>query len=57
MNKSQNPKNDAYNKYYSSNIFNFNSNNKEIESNKYNKQRKQFHLSINTKENIFNIGK
>ena len=57
MNKSQNPENDAYNKYYRSSIFNFNSNNKEIESNKYNKQRKQFHFSINTKENVFNIGK
>ena len=57
MDKSQNTKNDAYNKYYSSNIFNLNSNDKEIESNKYNNQRKHFHFPINTNENLFNIGK
>ena len=57
MKKSQNPKSDAYSKYYSSNIFNLNSNNNEIEPSKYNRQRKQIHLPINTKENLFNIGK
>ena len=57
MKKSQNPKSDAYSKYYSSNIFNLNSNNNEIEPSKYNRQRKHIHLPINTKENLFNIGK
>ena len=57
MKKSQNPKSDAYIKYYSSNIFNLNSNNNEIEPGKYIRQRKQIHLPINTKENLFNIGK
>ena len=57
MKKSQNPKSDAYIKYYSSNIFNLNSNNNEIEPSKYNRQRKHIHLPINTKENLFNIGK
>ena len=57
MKKSQNPKSDAYSKYYSSNIFNLNSNNNEIEPGKYIRQRKQIHLPINTKENLFNIGK
>ena len=57
MKKSQNPKSDAYSKYYSSNIFNLNSNNNEIEPSKYNMHRKHIHLPINTKENLFNIGK
>ena len=57
MKKSQNPKSDAYIKYYSSNIFNLNSNNNEIEPSKYNRKRKHIHLPINTKENLFNIGK
>ena len=57
MKKSQNPKSDAYIKYYSSNIFNLNSNNNEIEPSKYNRQRKHIHFPINTKENLFNIGK
>ena len=57
MKKSQNPKSDAYIKYYSSNIFNLNSNNNEIEPSKYNMHRKHIHLPINTKENLFNIGK
>ena len=57
MKKSQNPKSDAYIKYYSSNIFNLNSKNNEIEPSKYNRQRKHIHLPINTKENLFNIGK
>ena len=57
MKKSQNPKSDAYIKYYSSNIFNLNSNNNEIEPSKYNTHRKHIHLPINTKENLFNIGK
>ena len=57
MKKSQNPKSDAYSKYYSSNIFNLNSNNNEIEPSKYKRQRKHIHLPINTKENLFNIGK
>ena len=57
MKKSQNPKSDAYIKYYSSNIFNLNSNNNEIEPSKYNTHRKHIQLPINTKENLFNIGK
>ena len=58
MSKSLVRKNDAYIKYYGSDIFNLNSNYNKNESNKNKiKQRKQFHLQENTKENLFNIRK
>ena len=57
MNKSQIAKNNAYKKYFGSDIFNQNSNFNEKESNNFSIHKKQFHIPQNTKEDLFNIGK
>ena len=57
MNKSQIAKNNAYKKYFGSDIFNQNSNFNEKESNNFSTHKKQFHIPQNTKEDLFNIGK
>ena len=57
MNKSQIAKNNAYKKYFGSDIFNQNSNFNEKESNNLFTHKKQFHIPQNTKEDLFNIGK
>ena len=57
MNKSLIAKNNAYKKYFGSDIFNQNSNFNEKESNNFSIHKKQFHIPQNTKEDLFNIGK